>query len=272
MSPNIGNRNEHYFKISDQGSMAAVLHTPAQIDEPCPVVIFCPGKNGERSEVHRLAVRLAWLLSDAGFAMLRFDYYGSGLSEGSFYEMTPLTRVSNVKAVIRNVRERPEINRNQVILLGFSDGARVALGAACEMNIQKIILWSPVFFEPPGMLDNTKKIKFIRCPYDPNVLVTPWAGLWLGINFYKDLRDMTVEQLLVEYREESLVVYDDEDLLVETERELLRQIDCSLFKPSLQNEVEIIADGGHLFCSIEKANELLSVTLSWLLKKYPGIA
>lgn len=261
---------EQYFKIADQGNMAAVLHIPLQSAGPSPVIVFCPGKNGERSEVHRLAVGFARILANAGFAMLRFDYYGSGLSDGWFYEMTPLTRVSNVKAIIKFVREHPAIDGNQVVLLGFSDGARVVMGAVSEMNIKKVILWSPVFFEPPGMLDNTKKLKFTRCPHDPNVLVTPWAGLWLGINFYKDLRNMAIDQLLVSYNGESLIVYDDDDLLVEAERELLQQIDCCLFKESSRNQVAIIPQGGHLFCSIEKATELLNVTLSWLEEKYPG--
>ena len=58
-----------------------MLHRPEGAG-PHPAVMILHGFTGQRIEPHRLFVKLARQLVAAGIAALRFDFRGSGESEG----------------------------------------------------------------------------------------------------------------------------------------------------------------------------------------------
>src|SRR5690606_28605121 len=131
---------ERFIEFEDQGGkLAGILHLPESSTWPCPLVVYCPGNNGERLEVHRIAVKFARVLAERGIGFLRFDYYGLGLSDGHFFEMTTSTKVSNVLKACEFAKGMHEIAADQLLCLGFSDGARVALMASQRMGMDKIL-------------------------------------------------------------------------------------------------------------------------------------
>lgn len=260
--------HEELVDIYDQGRLAGILHIPSKCDQPCPLVIYCPGKNGERYEVHRLAVKLARYLSERGIGFLRFDYFGLGLSDGYYHEMTTSTKISNVTEAYKYSLARPEINQEQIIFLGFSDGARIALMTANQLKRKHIILWSPLFYEFGGNYPNKKKPRFARHRVFPKFMVMPWAGLWVSLDFYKDLQSINIEKELGDYNENSLLIFGDDDPLIKEEFNHLKTIKYSIYQSSNKNKVISVAGAGHLFTSKKFEKILINQTYQWLYNNF----
>lgn len=255
---------EKLIEIQDQGKLAGVLHIPDNYSNKCPIVIYCPGKNGERYEVHRLAVKLGRELEKKGIAFLRFDYYGIGLSDGKYFEMTTKTKVSNVEKALDYVKLLPFVDNDKIFFLGFSDGARIALMTAVETGHQKLILWSPLFSEFGGDYPSGKHPKFIKHKKSPDYIVMPWAGLWLSIDFYKNLYAIDIEDYFTNFRGgKSLIIFGDNDPLIAEEFEKMEKENI-LFSNTNDNKVIKIKGAGHLFTSQILENELISISIAWI--------
>jgi len=255
---------ERLIDIYDQGRLAGVLHLPHESMLPCPVIIYCPGKNGERYEVHRLAVKFARRLSMIGIAFLRFDYYGVGLSDGFYHEMTTSKKISNAVQAWEQVTLLPEIEAGLAAFLGFSDGARVAMMAANRTGVGRLVMWSPLFYEIGGNFPGNKRPRFVRHAKDRNALVVPWAGLWVGMEFYQDLQSLPIDREIQNYSGRSLVVHSDNDPLLLEEFEMKETHRLGIFQHSYLHQVHVIPDGGHLFTSVYFEQQLMGHTEQWL--------
>ncbi|MFD2673327.1 alpha/beta hydrolase family protein [Marinicrinis sediminis] len=270
-----GRGEERFVELEDgEHRMAGILHLPPGSDKKqgedaaFPVILYCPGKNGERYEVHRLAVKFARYLASIGIAMLRFDYVGLGLSDGHTSQMTTSTKLSNVAAAYTWLTEQPEIDKHHICLLGFSDGARMALMSANRLGIDQIILWSPLFYEFGGNMPGGRKPRFSRHPEYTDRLVMPWAGLWISMDFYRDLHGLDIQQELHRYAGRSLVVYGDNDPLIEEEFAQLQTNQIAIYAGTDTHQVTAIAGGGHLFTSCELETKLIHRTTRWLQEQF----
>lgn len=153
------------FAVSGQ-RLYGMLHIPDG-DKPAsgwPSVVVLHGFTGNRGGDHRLLPLLSRFLAARGVASLRFDFRGSGESEGDFAEMTVAREVEDVEAASRYVRGLPLLDPERVMLLGFSMGGLVAALAAERVRPHRLALWAPALpelwlpflrggFAPPVILD-----------------------------------------------------------------------------------------------------------------------
>ncbi|WP_214483015.1 prolyl oligopeptidase family serine peptidase [Bacillus sp. SM2101] len=259
---------EKFIELEDQGRLAGILHIPENIKGKCPLVIYCPGKNGERYEVHRLAVKYARKLAKKGIATLRFDYYGMGLSDGFYYDMTTTTKVSNIEAAFNYASKLDFVNKDQIAYLGFSDGARIAIMSANRTNVNKVVIWSPLFDEYGGNYPNNKRPKFSRHKYRKDKLVMPWAGLWVSMDFYRDLKNIEIIDEIKSYSNPSLLIFGGDDPLVQEEMEFMSVDELPIYQGTTKNQTYTIPKAGHLFTSEELENTLMTKTTNWLLSQF----
>ncbi len=136
--------DEHSFTIStpDKHHLAAVLHVPKKTVKG--LVILSHGFTGNKGESGRLFVTTARELAKAGFAALRFDFWGSGDSSGEFYQMTPNTEINDLKNVIRWAHQQGWDN---IGLLGLSFGGAVTICTAAQIPdgaVRTMVTWSSV--------------------------------------------------------------------------------------------------------------------------------
>ncbi len=261
---------ERFVELEDQGGrLAGVLHLPEPMSAPCPAVIYCPGKNGERFEVHRLAVKFARRLAAQGIAFLRYDYYGMGLSDGRYFEVTTSTKVSNSVKAYEMARSHPAIDSSRVAFLGFSDGARIALLSANRTKVEHLLLWSPLFYEFSGKYLG-RHPRFVRHARYPEKLVIPWAGLWVGMEFFRDLQDTDLERELAAFRGKSLVVYGDDDPLIREEFEKKQTNRHHLYSNHADHRLVCIPRAGHLFNSSPLEERLMQCSGQWLEAQWNG--
>jgi pimeloyl-ACP methyl ester carboxylesterase len=124
--------------------LAAVVHVPWDVDNP-PVLVMAHGFTDDKVCDNRLFVRFARLARERGFAVLRFDFAGSGDSEGDFCDMTVTREIEDLESVMEFSSGIPCLANSPVYLIGYSLGAAVALSvAARNENIRGIACWAPV--------------------------------------------------------------------------------------------------------------------------------
>lgn len=123
-----------------------MLHTPDEGKGPWPAVVLCHGFTGSRVESRFLFVEMSDELEKLGIASLRFDFRGSGESDGRFQEVTVSKEIEDTLAALRFMARRKEIANGKVGLLGLSLGGCVAACAAAEAKdlVKSLVLWSPV--------------------------------------------------------------------------------------------------------------------------------
>jgi dipeptidyl aminopeptidase/acylaminoacyl peptidase len=135
--------NETPITFSNHGQqLVGMLHLPDG-PGPHPAVIFYHGFTGNRIENHFIFVKMARMLAKAGFVAMRFDFRGSGESQGEFVEMTLPGEVDDARVALAWLRARPEVDADNVSILGLSMGGAVAATIAGKNpDIRKLMLWS----------------------------------------------------------------------------------------------------------------------------------
>ncbi len=124
--------------------LSGVLHMPQNIICP-PVLIMSHGFTDDKVSDNRLFVKFARQAQHEGYAVLRFDYAGSGDSEGDFADMTVSREIEDLESAIAYVRTITVLLQSPIFLIGYSLGGAVALSAAArDSHIQGFVGWAPV--------------------------------------------------------------------------------------------------------------------------------
>jgi hypothetical protein len=118
-----------------------------------PWVVFAHGFTGHRLGPDYLFVTLARALAHAGVSSLRFDFTGSGESDGRFCDMTLSTMEADLLSAIKIVRR--EYSPRSVVLLGHSLGGAVCALVALRAKAAGLALFAPVG-DPAGILARRK--------------------------------------------------------------------------------------------------------------------
>lgn len=129
---------EHFRFVRVGGrDLAAVFHAAAGKR----IVLFCHGFRGSKIGPNRFFVRLARRLQADGVCALRFDQYGSGDSEGDFFDSSFTEWVTTTTTLA----ERYLADGYRVALLGQSMGAAAVLAAAARLGTRlcSVVAWVP---------------------------------------------------------------------------------------------------------------------------------
>ncbi|MCD8364637.1 MAG: alpha/beta fold hydrolase [Clostridiales bacterium] len=122
----------------------------ASAEHPVPLTVLCHGFTADRNEWLFSHSRLAKLLCAEGIAAICFDFMGNGESDGEFAEMSVLTELEDVLAVLEYVRTLDYADQKKVALHGMSQGGLVACLAAAAIpdRICALSLWAPALCIP----------------------------------------------------------------------------------------------------------------------------
>jgi fermentation-respiration switch protein FrsA (DUF1100 family) len=151
-------KEEFVFFLNKNEKIVGMLHIPEKT--PAPAIIFCHGFTGNRIESHRLFVHAAREMCKKGFVILRFDFRGSGESDGLFENVTISEEISDLKAAIDWLYNREEILKDKIGVIGLSLGGVIAiLTASQDERIKAICTWStPADLKDPEFQNTAKSI------------------------------------------------------------------------------------------------------------------
>jgi len=131
-----------YFGPRDR-SLFGCYHKPRLERSGKCAVVICQPLGHEYINCHRALRQLAARLADAGFPVLRFDYYGCGDSSGETEDGTISGWLEDVSTALAEVRRRTGID--QTCVVGLRLGATLALmSGALRGEIERLVLWNPV--------------------------------------------------------------------------------------------------------------------------------
>jgi hypothetical protein len=104
------------------------------------IVIFCHGYRGTNIGPNRFFVKTARQLAKQSISSLRFDQYGSGNSEGDFFDSSFTDWVETIKVIVQNYLKQGY----KVSLFGQSMGGAAVIAVGAEiLNLFAIVAWVP---------------------------------------------------------------------------------------------------------------------------------
>ena len=123
----------------DDITLAGILTIPRS-DEPVPTAILIPG-DGPQTRDESILVAISNHLVDLGFAVLRTDKRGTGLSSGSLSNTTTRDLAKDVVSAVTFLKKDSRVASERIGLIGHSEGALIAAMVASDMpEISFIVL------------------------------------------------------------------------------------------------------------------------------------
>ena len=237
---------------SEGKQLVGIRHYPESETEK--VVILCHGYTGHKAENKRLFVEAARAFARAGMMAFRFDFYGSGDSEGEFVETRISTNISNLKSAFGFVRE---MGFRRIGVLGISMGAATAVLTAAEGVVPDVlVLWSTVpdfrkLFESRAGT-SLEGIQQETYEYDGWLVHRDFVLEAVQYDVAAALKELDVPKLIVQGSA-------DDPLFVEG-FEQFRELGLA------KADFALIEGAGHTYQTVAHRRAAISLTLDWLVK------
>ncbi len=220
--------------------------------ENLPIAIVCHGFMAWQDTVKHYAQMLA----EMGYAAYCFDFNGGSVmkskSEGKTTEMSVLTEVKDLEAVIEHLRSLPYVNPDRIFLMGCSQGGFVSalLAAKNKYPIEKLSLFYPALCIP----DDVRAGRMMNTKFDPaNIPEKINCGpMKVGRCYATDVIDMDPFEEIKNYNGEVLIVHGTADKIVNIDYSV-RAVEA--YKSTRPDEMaeekrvqyHVIEDGAHMF-------------------------
>jgi fermentation-respiration switch protein FrsA (DUF1100 family) len=248
------------FKNRREQHLFGVLHLPTEETKP-PVVIMAHGFTDDKTGDNRLFVKFARKTANVGIAVLRFDFAGSGDSEGDFSQITLTSEIEDLEDAVNFAYSLPEIDNSRINLIGYSLGGAVSIAlAATEQKINSFIGWAPVS-DPKATFQRIlgKRIFSLANDGRPIACKNGNKQFYLRKEFFDSIRnfDPLYKIPKVSPRPTLLVQGSDDKKVLTKETELLFQ------NAQEPKEIHFIQGAGHSFAFFEE--QLFEITLKHLM-------
>lgn len=179
-----------------------------------PAIIICHGFMVNQHSVRHYAEFLAGL----GLAAFIFDFCGGGIkcsSDGRSDQMSVLTEVEDLKAVIGHVKQRDDVDPEHISLMGFSQGGVVCALTAAQLKsaIERLILFYPALCIP----DDARRGRMMFARFDPANIppVISRFPMKLGDVYPKAVINMNIYDEIKGYDGPVLLVHGTKDRIVD---------------------------------------------------------
>nr|ATZ76871.1 esterase/lipase [uncultured prokaryote] len=213
-----------------------------------PVVIMFHGFTGNHIESRFIFARLSRALEKAGISSIRFDFRGSGDSEGTFEEMTLSSEMSDAKAIANYARDR---FKGHIGILGLSMGGTIALLTAPMLKPNALCLWAPAaknreVFTNGGMPQQIEKGKRLDV-----------GGLEISNAFIKEVLTMNAFEKAKYYSNPVLILHGTSDSTVpfEHSQDLAKEFDHVTLVP--------VEGADHVFTSVQWSSFVIEKTVNF---------
>jgi hypothetical protein len=241
-----------------------ILHIPDDVNSPA--IIMCHGFTGNMNEDHDLFVHAAKKFCENGFTILRFDFRGSGESEGEFVDVTVSGEVSDFKKAIDFISEQ-KIDKNKIAVLGLSLGSVISI-LGWDERIKTVVLWSPVSDSKKvftkGFGEETIKEIEEKGLFDLQLAQNYWktkTSFKVGKNFWKEVKKIKLVNNIKSVKCPLLLIHGnvDEDIDWHDSKELYDTA-------NQPKEMKIIENANHTYDNPKHEKEVIQLSLDWFKK------
>ena len=237
--------------------LRGMIHRPAGASarRKAPAVIFFHGFTGDRMESHWIFIKCARTLAGEGIASLRFDFYGSGESEGTFYEATLQSEIADARAAVRFIERQKGIDPGRLGLCGLSLGGCVAACVAQRARARALVLWSAVAH--PAILEKLSMKLGNPSPNHPGAF--EYDAREISARFLKDAARVDPLGAISRFRAPTLILHPGKDTAVPRShaQDFLQASGAEI------KQMVIIPGADHTFTSIAWESEVIGRTVDW---------
>lgn len=234
---------------SRDNEMLGILEYNSPEDKGKYLVVLIHGFAGTKVEPHRMYKKISDKLCALGYTVLRFDFVGSGDSDGDYRDMTINGEIQDGLNVINFCKEKYDFKK--LYILGYSMGGCIASIIASIVKSDGLVLWSPVsnpFWNFHHIFGDEK---FILGLMENDV---DYMGDVIGKNFFNELSKIDPLKYSKEYNEHVLILHGTKDqdvFLVNAYNYINAFPDSSL---------HLVNNADHCYSSTEFEEELLMKT------------
>ncbi|MGQ9778760.1 MAG: GNAT family N-acetyltransferase [Bacillota bacterium] len=258
-------RQEAVELLTGRLILRGMIHRPTAAGR-YPAVVLYHGFTGQKTEKNFLFVRFSRALSALGFVCVRFDFSGSGESDGDFAEMTFSGEVAEAKQILDYTLGLPFVDPARVCLVGLSMGGAIASIVAGDepSKVRALVLWAPAGNMPQLMkaLETPERLADLEKHGRIDI-----GGLWLGRSFLTDLAGWDIYGRAGGFPGPVLIIHGDADAVVPITASYRYK---EIYGP--RATLHVIPGGDHTFNRADWAEEVMSFTRNFLLAQvsFPG--
>jgi len=221
-----------------------------------PGVVFLHGFTADRMESHWIFVKCARALAKSGIASLRFDFYGSGESDGEFRDVTLQGEVSDALAAVSFFRRAKAVDPKRVGLLGLSLGGAIAATIAGRVKADALVLWAAL--ARPSHLHVLAERSTQPIPGAHGLRA--FGAHEISPRFLEGLEKVDPLQSIAHFTKPVLIVHPENDayLPLSHPEDFLRAAGAVI------KEKIIIPGADHTFTSVAWERQVIELTVAWL--------
>ena len=226
-------------------------------------------------------------LVGAGYAVIRFDERGTGQSTGDYLATaTTATLADDVHSLVIAAGRMPEIARESIALLGFSEGGAIAplvasrsarvravvLLAAPAWTGQRIMDWQHAYAIEHGDWSDRnstqeKRSAYLTKEHAERVAREPWYRFFLQYDPLPAMRQLRVPALILQGQQDVQVTPEQaEELAAATRQSDSRRVTVVYF-PQLDHTFETLPRSTY---RTPFRNEVVETVVTWLRRELPG--
>ncbi|MBU3185870.1 alpha/beta hydrolase [Clostridium estertheticum] len=247
---------------SENLRLRGMLHIPENISNKVPIVIIFHGFCGDKIGPHFIFVKLSRLLERAGIACIRFDFAGSGESDGDFIDMTMDTELKDANNILNYVKTLDFVDNDRIGIVGLSMGGAIAsmLAGERKSDIETICLWAPAGNMGEIILDK----HYIGANFEEfrQNGYFDVEGLLVGTKFVDNVKNIKIYEKAAEYDKKSLIIHGEKDDVVSlsaSQKYIDFWGDSSLLK--------VINGANHTFDKREWEEQVINNTIEFIEKQ-----
>lgn len=245
--------------------LRGMLHLPGG-RRASPGVVFLHGFTGNRIEAHFLFVKTSRALARAGIASLRFDFAGSGESEGRFEDMSVLTELEDARAALGFLAAQDGVDSSRLGVVGLSMGGCVAAMLLADERLRAGVLWAAVAdIASCGerIVGNDREAELRRRGFIVH------GAHKLGRRFVEDAFRADPLSSIALSKADILIVHGTADPVVPLEHARMYERAARSRKTG-RTELVLLRGAGHTFEALPHEEEAIRLTVAFLKKTLLG--
>lgn len=225
------------FVLGEKGERIVGIVEKPDNGTTFPVVIMLHGFTGEHITSYFKLARVSRKLVEKGIATVRFDFLGSGNSDGEFKDMTPSSEAADALRVVEMIKKSDWFN-GDLGMLGYSLGGYIASIIASKIEgLKSVCLWSPSTVNGPETFKKFFALAGVKKLENENAGLYDLGSLLVSEKFVEEINTIDAKKLLGMYKGPVKIISGTRDEYVD-----------------FQQAKEFAETNGYLFNGIEEAN------------------
>lgn len=218
-----------------------------------PTIVFLHGFTVWKTGPQRLYEEFVRDAVKAGYCVIRYDFYGTGESDGEFWEMTIGSEMNETEAIYNWAKEQPYVDPEKIFIGGHSMGALLAVIVAPKLQPAGIFGWATamsMLYQAGGRTRNMN---------GPSEHGWDIDGLELSREFMEECYTMNFQDMAKGYDKPVLLIHGTGDADI--------PVDCSIMLKAQYGDccqLELIEGANHRFLSIPWKKEIYAKTIDFL--------